>query len=115
MATRKVLTRHNYYRNAATQIWYFPSLAEYTTLLEKRGFRIFFATHFDRPTQLQDTDNGIKDWIRMFGNAFFTDIPESDIDSILEEIQVTLKPTRFNNRTWLADYKRLRIQAYKQH
>ena len=115
VATRKVLTRHNYYRNAATQIWYFPSLAEYTTLLEKRGFRIFFATHFDRPTQLQDTDNGIKDWIRMFGNAFFKDIPETDIDTILEEIQETLKPTRYTNHTWFADYKRLRIEAYKQH
>src|ERR1700761_6813793 len=50
VTTRKVLTRHNYYHNAATQPWYFPSLAEYTTLLEKRGFRIHFATHFDRPT-----------------------------------------------------------------
>ena len=115
VAIRKVLTRHNYYRNAATQIWYFPSLAEYTTLLEKRGFRIFFATHFDRPTQLQDTDNGIKDWIRMFGNAFFEDIPETDIDTILEEIQEMLKPTRYTNHTWFADYKRLRIEAFKQH
>src|ERR1700749_668133 len=40
VATRKVLTRHGYYSNAATQLWYFPSVGEYTTLLEKRGFRI---------------------------------------------------------------------------
>jgi trans-aconitate methyltransferase len=114
VATRKVLTRHKYYRNAATQPWYFPSLAEYTTLLEKRGFRIQFAAHFDRPTQLQDTDNGIKDWIRMFGSAFFKDMPNTDIDTILEEIQDTLKPTHFKNHTWFADYKRLRLEAIKQ-
>ena len=115
VTTRKVLTRHNYYGNATAQPWYFPSLAEYTTLLEKRGFRIQFAAHFDRPTQLQDTDNGVKDWLRMFGSAFFKDIPETDIDTILEEIQEMLKPTHYKNHTWFADYKRLRIEAFKQH
>ena len=111
--TRKLLSRHGYYRNAASQPWYFPSLAEYTTLLEHRGFRIRFAAHFDRPTQLQDTDNGIKDWLRMFGEAIFKDIPESKIESLLEEIQETLKPTHYKNHTWFADYKRLRIVATK--
>jgi trans-aconitate methyltransferase len=113
VAIRKVLTRHHYYSNAATQVWYFPSLGEYTTLLEKRGFRVLSAAHFDRPTQLQDTDNGIKDWIRMFGNAFFKDIPDTEIDTILEEVQETLKPTHYTNHTWVADYKRLRIEAIK--
>ena len=113
VATRNVLTRHNYYRNAVTQPWYFPSLAEYTTLLEQRGFRVQFAAHFDRPTQLQDADNGIKDWIRMFCTAFFKDIPDTEIDTILEEIQETLKPTHYTNHTWFADYKRLRIEAFK--
>jgi trans-aconitate methyltransferase len=105
----------DYYSNAAAQPWYFPSLAEYTTLLEKRGFRIQFAAHFDRPTQLQDTDNGVKDWLRMFGSAFFKDIPETEIDTILEEIQDTLKSTHYKNHSWFADYKRLRIEAFKQH
>jgi trans-aconitate methyltransferase len=115
VATRRVLTRHGYYSNAAVQPWYFPSLAEYTTLLERRGFRIQFAAHFDRPTQLQDTDNGIKDWLRMFGSAFFKDIPETDIATILEEIQEALKPTHYKNHTWFADYKRLRIEAIRQY
>lgn len=113
VASRKVLTRHGYYSNAATQVWYFPSLSEYTTLLEHHGFRVSFAAHFDRPTKLQDTESGIKDWIRMFCNAFLADIPANDVESILEEIQDTLKPTRYNNHTWTADYKRLRIEAFK--
>jgi trans-aconitate methyltransferase len=115
VTTRRVLTRHGYYSNAAVQPWYFPSLAEYTTLLERRGFRIQFAAHFDRPTQLQDTDNGIKDWIRMFGSAFFKDIPDTDIGTILDEIQEALKPTHYKNHSWFADYKRLRIEAIKQY
>jgi len=78
VATRKVLTRHGHYSNAAIQLWYFPSLSEYTTLLEKKGFRVRFAAHFDRPTQLQDTENGVKEWVKMFCNSFFKNIPDSE-------------------------------------
>src|SRR5579859_689658 len=100
VATRKVLTRHGYYSNAATQLWYFPSLSEYTTLLEKKGFRVGFAAHFDRLTVLKDTDNGIKDWIKMFGNAFFADIPDSQRETVLEEIQEAVRPTNYRNGNW---------------
>ncbi|HEX9514219.1 MAG TPA: methyltransferase domain-containing protein [Puia sp.] len=114
LATRKVLTRHGHFKNAATQVWYFPSLGEYTTLLEKRGFRINYASHYDRPTELQDTDNGIRDWIRMFGNAFFKDLPATAIDPILDEIQESVRPTHYRGNRWVAAYKRLRIEAIKQ-
>ncbi|HXB94685.1 MAG TPA: methyltransferase domain-containing protein [Puia sp.] len=113
VATRKALTRHNHYSNAATQVWYFPSLGEYATLLEKRGFQVKYASHFDRPTKLQDTASGITDWIKMFGNAFFKDIPDTDTDSILNEIQETIRPASYRNHSWYADYKRLRIEAIK--
>jgi trans-aconitate 2-methyltransferase len=111
--TRKVLTRHGYFKNAATQFWYFPSLGEYTTLLEKRGFRVAFATHYDRETELQDNENGIRDWIRMFGNAFFSNIPETAIPQLLEEIQESVRPKNYRNHKWYGDYKRLRILAIK--
>jgi len=111
---RKVLTRHGYYHNAAQQLWYFPSLGEYTSLLEKKGYRINYASHFDRPTELKDTENGIKDWIKMFGNAFFENIPQERIDPVLEEIQEAVRPTNYRNHKWYGNYKRLRIEAIKQ-
>lgn len=114
VATRKALTRHGYYANAATQVWYFPSLAEYTTLLERRGFRIRFAAHFDRPTELKDAENGISDWLRMFGNALFRDIPGNRLEPILEEIQEGLRPALYRHNAWFADYKRLRIEAFRE-
>lgn len=113
VATRKALTRHGHYANAAIQLWYFPSLSEYTTLLEKKGFRVQFAAHFDRPTELKDADNGVKDWIKMFLNALFQNIPESEIGTILEEIQEAVKPTNYRNGSWYGNYKRLRIVAAK--
>lgn len=113
VATRKVLTRHGYYGNAAIQLWYFPSLSEYTTLLEKKGFRVRFAAHFDRLTELKDTENGIREFVRMFGNAFFNDIPEREIDKVLTEIQDLVRPTNYRNGSWYGNYKRLRIAATK--
>ena len=113
VATRRALTRHGYYGNAATQLWYFPSLSEYTTLLEKRGFRVRFAAHFDRPTELKDTRDGIKDFLKMFGNAFFNNIPENEIDTVLGEIQDMVRPTNYRNGNWYGNYKRLRIAATK--
>jgi len=113
VATRKVLNRHGYYTNAAIQLWYFPSLSEYTTLLEKKGFRVRFAAHFDRPTELKDTENGIKDFLKMFGNAFFSNIPDTEIDTVLTEIQEMVRPTNYRNGSWYGNYKRLRIAATK--
>ena len=114
LATRKALTRRGYYSNAATQLWYFPSIGEYTSLLEKRGFRVRHAAHFDRPTELKDTDNGIKDWLQMFANALFRNIPETELNSMLEEIQEAVKGTNYRGHKWYGNYKRLRIEAIRQ-
>jgi trans-aconitate methyltransferase len=33
--------------------WYYPSIGQYTLLMEDVGFRVTFAAHFDRPTLLE--------------------------------------------------------------
>ena len=48
--------------------WYYPSIGEYTSLMEEVGFRVIFAQHFDRPTPLVG-ENGLKNWIKMFGRS----------------------------------------------
>jgi hypothetical protein len=50
----------------------------------------------------------------MFGKPLFRDIPESQVNLILEDIQETLKPTHYVDNKWFADYKRLRVEAFKQ-
>ena len=112
-ALQSSLTKHGFSEKAALQLWYFPSISEYAGLLEKRGFRVTYAAHFNRETKLNDTENGIKDWVRMFGSSFLTGIDEIEIEEILNEVQNTLEPTHFRNGSWYADYKRLRIIAIK--
>lgn len=112
-ALKMVLEKRGYSENANIYFWYFPSIGAYTTLLEKQGFRVVRAEHFDRPTPLKGA-NGIKDWFLMFTDNFFSNISATEKEIILEEIQSTLKPTHFINGQWVADYKRIRVMAIKE-
>jgi len=113
-ATQQILKKHNCDTMDADALWYFPSLAEYTTRLEKQGFRVTFAAHFDRQTLLQGEREGVAKWLKMFGPTFFKCIKPEDTDQILEEITALLEPDYNNDGDWYADYKRLRFIAIKE-
>ncbi|MBO9733080.1 MAG: methyltransferase domain-containing protein [Chitinophaga sp.] len=93
--------------------WYFPSPAEYTTLLEKAGFKIDRVHFFDRPSRLADPATGISDWLEMFGGHFFANVPEKDKAAILQQVQQELAPRLMRNGELYADYVRLRVAATK--
>jgi trans-aconitate 2-methyltransferase len=113
-ALQKSLIKHGYEKNAAISLWYFPSLGEYASLLESKGFRVTYAIHYDRETKLSDDKDGIKDWLKMFASAYFNGIEENVVAGILNEVQHVLEPTNYRNGSWYADYKRLRMIAVKQ-
>jgi trans-aconitate methyltransferase len=110
---REILTAHDYPGHAARQIWYFPSVSEYTALLEQHGFEVTYARLYDRPTPLTDPECGIIDWINMFGGAFFEGIEERERQSLISEIQDQLRDECFRENTWWADYRRLQVIARK--
>jgi trans-aconitate 2-methyltransferase len=112
-ALKEVLRKYNYLDNANLENWYFPSLAEYATLLEKHGLTVNYATYFSRETELQDNESGIKDWIMMFGKSYLEGIDKIDVKKILNEVKGILRTSNFRNNKWYADYKRLRIVATK--
>ena len=98
-----------------TNPWYFPSIAEYSGILEKHGIEVLDASLFDRPTPLENDKEGIKNWLRMFGGAFFDGMDEGEIDSVLNRIQEALSPHLYDDTTgtWIADYRRIRIVGQK--
>lgn len=112
-ALRNTLQKYGYPKNAKIDYFYFPSIGAYSALLEKHGFRVIQAAHFDRPTPLKG-NNGMKHWFLMFCENFFVNIPSSVKNEILDETQASLKTTHFKNGAWSADYKRIRIIAVKE-
>lgn len=93
--------------------WYFPTIGEYTSLMERAGFIVAYAIYFNRETKLVDSKDGMKDWINMFGSSLFTNVPASARKDIIGEVEKRLHKTQFINGHWYADYKRIRVIATK--
>lgn len=93
--------------------FYFPSIGEYTPLLEAAGFRVTYATLFDRPTRLNG-ENGMADWIRMFIHPLFLGMSEMLKSQLIMRAVELLRPSCCRHNTWYGDYVRLRICATRQ-
>jgi trans-aconitate 2-methyltransferase len=91
---------------------YFPSIAEYTTILEGHNLETTGASLFDRPTPLEGED-GLRNWIRMFGAGTFESVPLELHDRFFEIAEEFARPTLYRDNIWFADYRRLRIHARK--
>ncbi len=93
--------------------WFYPSIAEYSSLMEQAGFRVTFAHHFDRPTPLNG-DRGIKNWIDMFGSSMFEGIPDDTKERIISKVENKLKDILYKDGSWIIDYKRIRVIGLKE-
>jgi trans-aconitate methyltransferase len=92
--------------------WYFPSIAGFATVLEQHGIEVTQAAMIDRPTLLEG-DDGLRNWVRMFGQHWLTQIPAEQHDGFLERVEVIARPNLFRDSHWHADYRRIRVQARK--
>jgi hypothetical protein len=93
--------------------WYFPSIGEYATLLERVGFEVRQMHLFDRPTPLDDCPNGAADWIRMFGDDLLRAAPPDRRDRVVGRAAALARPALYRHGRWFADYRRLRFVAVK--
>ena len=76
------------------------------------GFHVTFAQIFDRPTPLVG-ENGLRNWIDMFGSILFDGIPEKIKDQIIAKVEINLKDVLYHEGIWKADYKRIRAVGIK--
>ncbi|UFT99270.1 methyltransferase domain-containing protein [Radiobacillus kanasensis] len=93
--------------------WYFPSIGEYSTLMEEAGFRVVFAQHFDRPTPLEG-ENGLRNWMDMFAGNLLASLTEDTRERIIFNVENKLKKDLYKDGQWIADYKRLRVFGLKE-
>lgn len=94
--------------------WYFPSIGEYSSLLEKQGFRVACAIHFDRPTRVEDGEDGLQHWLHAFAQHFFHDFSVAERKRAFQQIEEKVRPVLHENSTWVIDYKRIRVVAKKE-
>lgn len=85
--------------------WYFPSIGEYSQLLEAAGFEVLYALLFDRVTPLEGGDAGLANWLGVFAPQWRA--------SILNQLKDKLRPQLYDPQSdqWRMDYRRLRIAA----
>ncbi|MBW4637604.1 MAG: class I SAM-dependent methyltransferase [Gloeocapsa sp. UFS-A4-WI-NPMV-4B04] len=98
--------------NESKNPWYYPSIAEYGTLLEQAGLELTFAMLFECLTPLED-EKGMENWLKMFADSFLNTFPIEQQMTIVSDIEKQLYPTLYKNGIWFADYKRLRVIAIK--
>lgn len=92
--------------------WYFPSIGEYTSRMERAGFQVIYAEHIDRPTKLEGKE-GLRNWLEMFSSSFFGHIHIEDKHVIFNHIESALESELFHTDHWVADYKRIRVKGIK--
>jgi len=112
-AIYQVLAEEGIPRERVRNPWYFPSIGEYASLLERAGFEVVLMQLFDRPTPLDDCPNGIADWLRMFGGDFLAAVPATRREHFKERVNELTRPLLEREGRWVADYRRLRFMAVK--
>lgn len=113
-AVNRAYTQFGIERGLEENTWYYPSVAEYSSLLEREGLEVRDAMLFDRPTRLEDGAKGLEAWIHMFLKFALDRFPPERQQEFLREIERQARPELFRNENWELDYRRLRIAAWKQ-
>jgi trans-aconitate methyltransferase len=91
--------------------WYYPSVAEYSSLLERHSLEITYTLLFGRPTPLEDGEHGLRHWLDMFGGSIASAIAPDVQEKLKAEVERRARPHLFHDARWVMDYRRLRIVA----
>jgi trans-aconitate methyltransferase len=92
--------------------WYYPSVGEYSTLLERHGLEVRAAQLFDRPTPLEGKD-GLENWLRMFAQSYLGQFSPERAEDVVRQLVDQLRPTLYHDGIWTVDYRRLRVQCVR--
>ena len=92
--------------------WYFPTVEDYSKLLNNAGFAISTIALIPRPTPLPGDVTG---WLETFAESFTTCLPLAERPAYIAEVREALSSELADSEgKWTADYVRLRFAAVKQ-
>lgn len=96
--------------------WYFPTVGEHATLLERHELEVTCARLFDRPTELEGGADGLREWLGMFGDSLLAEVPPDEQEAVIAAVEERLRPEMYDpdSETWTADYRRLRFVAWRE-
>ncbi len=113
-ALRKALVDIGALERAEENPWYYPSVAQYSAVLERQGFSVTYAHLFPRPTPLEGGDKGLRSWINMFDGGFLAGLSEQEVKEVVGSVEKQLHAHLYRHGRWVADYRRLRIVALRE-
>jgi trans-aconitate methyltransferase len=91
--------------------WYYPSAAEYSTLLVAQGFSMSYIESLPRRTKLP---GDILGWLDVFAQPFTKAVSEENREVFLGEVRNQLAAKlQHSEGSWFADYVRLRFRAIR--
>jgi len=109
VALRATLEKHGITQPASFIPWYFPTVDDYRSRLERAGFRAEYIALIPRPTPLP---TGMRGWLETFAIPFTKLLPQSEHGAFLDEVTERLHPALCDEQgRWTADYVRLRFLA----
>ena len=89
--------------------WYFPTVDDYRSRLERAGFEVTYIALIPRPTPLP---TGMRGWLETFAIPFTKAVPVAERGAFLDEVTARLRPALCDEQGgWTADYIRLRFLA----
>jgi trans-aconitate methyltransferase len=111
VAAVAVLERRGIENPISLKPWFFPTVEDYRSRLERAGFAVEYIELIPRPTPLPTDMRG---WLETFGMVFLKSLPEAGRAAAIEEIVAMLHPVLCDEQgKWTADYVRLRFAARK--
>ncbi len=92
--------------------WYFPSISQFSKVLDEAGFTVMYVELIPRPTPLK---SGVDSWLAIFAEGITRNLDSTQKQLFRELVTSKLKPVLYSETNgWVADYVRIRFKAIKK-
>jgi ubiquinone/menaquinone biosynthesis C-methylase UbiE len=111
-AIGKVLSSRFGIDSSTRHPWYFPTIGQYSTLLEAHGFTPKHVILFERPTPMEGR-NGLALWLDQFADVFFEGLTPEERILAYRDIEQIAEKSLYRDDIWYIDYCRIRVSAIR--